>query len=320
MFKKFLAKLGKGAAQVNLVLDKQEYKPGEEIRGELIIQGGTVEQEINKIDIDLLMSVRSGDHEQTALVRRISFTERFTIGPSETKTLPFQYELPKNLLLSGYSVSYAFVTHLDIAGGVDSTDRDPIHVKPPERLQNILNAFQSLGFHEKYGSRKFNGHLQEFELQPTTWFKNEIEEVEFVAAVEEEGISMLLETDLRTFSGEKEIRRELWLENSLLDDPEQLAVYLREVIGEMVHEPGRFHSYDKKHFHHKVSGLPGAIGAFAIGLIAAEILDEVFEEAGDAAEDPIGDFFDDGDADSGDDDGDFFDELGDFFDGGDFDD
>ncbi|WP_124726765.1 sporulation protein [Staphylospora marina] len=279
MFKKFLARLGKGSARVDLVLEKDAYRLGEEIRGELVIQGGTVEQDINKIDIDLMVYVRGEKLEQSALVNRFSFPEKFTIGPSEVKSFPFQYTLPENLLVSGYSVSYAFITHLDIAGGVDSSDRDPVTVLPPTRLQRVLEAFQSLGFQEKYGSRSFDGHLQEFEMQPTDLFKGEVEEIEFCAVIQDDGIALLLETDVLTFAGEKEIKRELWLENSLLDNPDQLAEHLRQVIAETVQQPHVFPAYDKKQFSSKFSSAAGAIGAFAIGLITVELLEDALEDA-----------------------------------------
>ncbi|MFC7440344.1 sporulation protein [Laceyella putida] len=295
VFKKFMAKLGKGSAQVDLVLDKQEYKLGEQINGELFIQGGTIEQDINKIDIDFLMSVRIGEHEQTILINRFPFHEPFKIKPSERKSYSFSYELPQNLLLSGYSVSYYFITHLDIAAGVDSTDRDPIDVLPPDRFQNILKAFDKLGFCEKYGSRSFDGHMQEFELTPTSLLKDDVKEVEFVAAMEKAGIHLLLEVDLRTFSGEKEVKREVWLDNELLNNESELVNHLQHILFEMVNEPGFYH-YDKAKFHHKVSRLPGAIGAFAIGLIAMELLDEAVEEVaegifGEEEQEGLFDFF-----------------------------
>jgi sporulation-control protein len=277
VFKKFMAKLGKGSAQVDLILDQPQYKLGEQINGQLVITGGTIEQEINKIDIDFMMSVRLGEHIQTVLINRFPFPESFKIQPSQKKSYSFSYELPQNLLLSCDSVSYYFITHLDIAAGVDSTDRDPIDILPPDRFQNILHAFDRLGFREKYGSRSFDGHLQEFELTPTSMLRNEVEEVEFVAAVEETGIHLFLEVDLRTFAGEKEVKRELWLDNQLLDDQNALIDYLQQVLFEMVNNPNQYHA-DKAQFHHKTAGLPGAIGGFAIGLIAMELLEEVVED------------------------------------------
>src|SRR5690606_25354306 len=84
----------------------------------------------------------------------------------------------------------------------------------------------------------------EFEFFPTDFMRERIEELEFVAAFEENGIRMLLEVDLRTlFGGEKELKREVLLENTLLEDEAALAMHFQELIGEMVENPGRFSGF-----------------------------------------------------------------------------
>ncbi|WP_168188665.1 sporulation protein [Thermoflavimicrobium daqui] len=285
MFKSFLAKLGHGGAKVDFVLDKSDYALGDSLRGELIVQGGTVEQQINRIDIELVMSIYHKDHYYTQTVGKIPFHTPFKIQPEERKSIPVSYVFPMNLLLSSSSISYYFVSHLDIAGAVDSSDKDFVQVLPPLRLQNALIAFEQIGFYEKHDSRSFNGYLQEFELKPTGMFKDQIEEVEFVVSLEETGIRLLLEVDLYSFFGEKEIRREIWLDNPLCDDPTQLATHLQEILTEMIQNPQSyvFHSAATQGIHkHTGFGIAaGAVGGVAAGLIAAEVIDEI----GDALED-----------------------------------
>jgi sporulation-control protein len=48
MLRKFLAKLGKGAATVDLQLENRPYQVGEMVQGEVIIKGGEVDQQINQ--------------------------------------------------------------------------------------------------------------------------------------------------------------------------------------------------------------------------------------------------------------------------------
>ncbi|SFJ94595.1 sporulation protein, partial [Thermoflavimicrobium dichotomicum] len=152
VLKNFLAKLGHGGAKVDLILDKQEYVLDEQVSGELVIQGGTVEQHINKIDIELVMSLYYKNHHYTQTVQVFPFHTPFNIQPSEKKVFPFSCKIPSNLLLSSHSVSYYFITHLDIAGAVDHTDRDYVKILPPARLQNLLKAFEQIGFYEKHDS------------------------------------------------------------------------------------------------------------------------------------------------------------------------
>ena len=69
MFKRVLAKLGVGSATVNLVLDKDEYTLGDTVEGQILVEGGTVEQRINKIDVDLVTE-RPGEGEGVLPHRR----------------------------------------------------------------------------------------------------------------------------------------------------------------------------------------------------------------------------------------------------------
>lgn len=293
MFKRVLAKLGVGSAQVNLVLDKDEYRLGDTVEGQLLVEGGNVEQYIRKIDVDLVLEVQVKERLFSHTVERASFHDSFYVAPSEKKVLPFTFTLPHNLLISGNSVRYQFVTRLDIADGLDHSDRDPLRVLPPERLDNVLKALGRLGFREKHDSRSFDGYVQEFEFFPTDFMRERIEELEFVAAFEENGIRMLLEVDLRTlFGGEKELKREVLLENTLLEDEAALAMHFQELIGEMVENPGRFSGFRSGHVHpHEAfSQYGGAIGGLAAGVLGGLVLSELMEEAAEAVED-LGDVF-----------------------------
>ncbi|TCP68337.1 sporulation protein [Baia soyae] len=306
MFKNLLAKFGHGSAKVDLVLDKQSFTLGEAVSGSLMIQGGEVEQKINRIDIDFVVGIRKDSHEYKQVIQTFPFHHTFHIQPSERRTFPFSYTMPNNLLVSGTSVAYFFKTRLDIADGVDSSDRDFVHIDPPVRLQQVIHAFQQLGFHEKYDSRSFDGYMQEFAFAPTNYFRDKVQEVEFKAAIEEGGIRLLLEVDLYSFFGEREIKREIWLTNEMLNQTSDLVQYLNQVITEIVNDPSMYSQGYSGYFHHGHHGhhghrhhhhghhrshssggmgktAMGAIGGFAAGMIAAEVMDEVFDGAEDMA-------------------------------------
>lgn len=315
MFKKFLAKLGKGSAQVDLVLKNNQFQSGDLIEGELIVQGGTVEQEINKIEVDLYLYVRVKTQEYTYKILSIPFLQPFKIQPSERKSLPVQAHLPDNLPLSSYTVHYFFVTNLDIAGGVDSSDRDYIEVVPPHRLNQLLAAFDQLGFREKQDSRSFNGYTQEFEFFPTTFLHGRVEEVEFVVAFEPDQLRLLVEVDKYSFFGEKEIKREITISNDLLNDLPALTNYLQQVLQEIVENPDAFsypysmygtgHSH---HYHHahRHSNFAGALGGFAAGVVGGMILADILNDDDEETEEDGGLFAEE---DNGEESGGFFDDL-----------
>ncbi|SFS30217.1 sporulation protein [Marininema halotolerans] len=299
MFRKMMAKLGKGGAKVDLILEKQDYLPGDDVQGNLVIQGGAIEQEINKIDVELIMYLHSGKRELNHTLERFPFHHTFIIHPGEEKSFPFSTQLPKDLPVSGNQVAFFFVTHLDIAQAVDHSDHDYIKVHPLLPLQKVLDAFTDLGLREKHDSRSFNGYTQEFAFFPSSFLKGQVEEVEFVAGIEEDRIHLLLEVDIYTWTGEREVRHECTLEKSDWENHHSLTNTLRNILTDMTNQPS---SYRKptKHGFHKHSGLSkwgGTVGGFATGALGALALSEWMEDMDDIGDtiedsfDDVGDFF-----------------------------
>ncbi|GEN32936.1 sporulation protein [Aneurinibacillus danicus] len=315
MFKKMMAKIGIGSAKVDLILKQNEYTLGDKVEGEVILQGGSVAQELNKIDVDFVLHLRTKQKEYRQVVSTISIPIMKTLRAGERQTIPFTYDLPKDLLVSSHMVAYYFATNLDIAAGVDSKDNDYIRVNPPARFMNILRAFEELGLREKHDSRAFDGYTQEFEFFPTSFLRDRVKEVEFVAAIEEHQIRLLLELDLYSFGREVEIKQEIVLSNELLSDVSRLADYLRDVMAEMAGNPEAYlyhrHSMPYGHGNHRHGGFAGAIGGLAAGLLGgmviSEIMNEIMEDEGveealGGAEEMIGE-------EEGEEDGGFFDDF-----------
>lgn len=310
MFKKFMAKIGVGAAKVDLVLDRQHIELGDLVEGHFRVQGGAVEQKINKISADLVIQVKAKDRYISQAIASIPVSSGFTIGVNEEKVLPFSYRLPQDLLISRSGVSYTFQSKLDIAGGVDGSDHDAVKVLPPARFLNLIRALELLGFQEKYDSGKFNGHTQEFEFAPTTHFKGQVQEIEFEAALDSNGIRLLLEVDMYQFFGfsEKELRQELYFSNEQLEDVDGLSRQLQSIITEMLDNPQAYPaSRYKVHGHgyrgHRGHGLTGAMGGFAAGIIGGLVVGALMEESVEAF---AGEDVEGGEEDGG---------LGDFFGG-----
>ncbi|MEW9669023.1 sporulation protein [Ammoniphilus sp. 3BR4] len=296
MFKKFMAKMGIGSAKVDLVLDKRDYDLGELVQGQFRIEGGSVEQKINKLDVDLVLRMYVKGKEYSHLVSSIPVTSGFIIQAGERKELPFTYELPYTLPLSRGGVTYSFQTRLDIAAGVDNLDQDVIQVHAPKKFNQLIEAFGTLGFREKMDSGKFNGYTQEFELFPTTFFKDQLSEAEFEAAIDAHGIRILLELDLlpsRFGLGEKEIKREVYFSNEQLNDAEALSHLLRNVMEEMINNPAQYSAsrYASSHTgygHRHGGGLAGAMGGFAAGMLGGMLLSDLLGGAEEEMEGAMG--------------------------------
>lgn len=293
MLKKFLSKLGIGSANINLVLPQSKARLGESIRGEFLIEGGAVEQHINKIDVELRLTLHQNGQVQTQTVAVIPVASAFALQAGEKKTLPFAYELPYTLPISRNGVRYAFVTRLDIAGGLDHLDEDAIDILPPLCLEKLFVAFEKLGFREKTTSGELQPYGQQFAFFPTEPFQRTVQEVELLASLEKEGLRLFLEVDV--YAGafglrEQELKREVFFTHEQLRDVTALAEQLRAIIQEMTEQPHPYTTSPYKaqysrnfHMHGRASGMIGAIGGFAAGLFAGMLMEEVIDEAMEGA-------------------------------------
>lgn len=317
MFDKLMAKFGHGGAKVDLVLPKDRYEIGEQVEGQILVQGGKVEQTIRHLKVQLKMEIGSSEGSHTYIVTEIPIPTHFVIHPHEQKTIPFQFTLPLNLPLSGYYVSYYFATHLDIEAAVDHTDKDFIYVEPNQPIANIFNALQILGLQEKSDSREFDGHRQEFEFYPPHEYQGKVEEIEFTLSLHDTGVMVHLEVDKYAFLHEKEIRRDVYLENHLLSDVSELATYLKSILDEIVYSENASSAagyYGSPTYHSPSSssgtklGVGAAVGSFAAGVAGGMLLNELLDNDDDDDQDDeeVESFFGDDDDDD--------DDMGGFFD------
>lgn len=286
MFKKMLAKLGKGAATVDLKLDNNEYVIGDYIRGEIVIRGGEVEQSINQLAVHFMMNVGLKQGSSTQQISVSPICSKDIIQPEEVKVIPFHFEIPTDIPFSSNSVSYYFDTHLDIAGGLDRKDMDDVQIKPNQPIQAIFKALNSLGFREKPTSGKIDAYGQEFAFFPTEVYAGQISEIELRLVNEATGIRVFLEVDIRTNFKEVEAKREFIIEYETLYNDEQTIKQLTQNIKELMEQPYMcsqpFSFEEDFHTKHRSSGLknaiPGMVGGLAVGLIGSLLIDEMLED------------------------------------------
>ncbi|PGL78039.1 hypothetical protein CN931_23795 [Bacillus sp. AFS054943] len=290
MFKKVLAKFGKGASTVDLRFENRSYSAGETLHGEAWIQGGEVEQKMNSLTARLMMNVVTKQDSITREVATVPLKGAYTILPKEPKVISFSYDIPRDLPISRGGVSYYFDTHLDIESGVDRTDFDRLVIEAPKEVQNIFYALNRLRFQEKSTSGKLDEYGQEFSFFPRELFVNEVDEVEIRLAYEESGIRIWMEVDCRTRHGEMEVKREFFIEQDVLKESRQIANILKEYITEMVNDPHAYtqpFSYQTQqnyaHAHQSGQGrtpITGMVGGLAVGILGGMLLNELMDGLG----------------------------------------
>ncbi|MGA5065624.1 sporulation protein [Streptomyces exfoliatus] len=168
-FKKLLASLGAGGASVETVLTEANVVPGGVVQGEVRIQGGSVDQQIEGLSVGLQarVEVEGGDQEQKQDIEfgKVRLGGAFEVKAGAVHVVPFGLEIPWETPVTSVSgqqlrgMNIGVTTELEIARAVDSGDLDPINVHPLPAQQAILDAFLQLGFRFKSADME-RGHIR----------------------------------------------------------------------------------------------------------------------------------------------------------------
>jgi len=198
VLEKMLASMGIGAAAVDLEIPNPQVEPGESLKGTVKISGGSVEQEVKKIEISLMLKSCYEENKQSRLLNRevssVIIAENMVITPGYEEEIPVSFEIPfaRNMPISRGRTRYYLQTNIDIRKAIDPVDHDDILVIPNTYLKMFFDALATLGFHEKKHSGDFDGVLQEFSYDPTTFFAQELEEIKVNAKVKKSEMDLTI--------------------------------------------------------------------------------------------------------------------------------
>jgi sporulation-control protein len=159
MFQKVLASFGSGGAKVDARLHDRSVRPGGTLRGEVLLAGGQVDQEVESLSITLLARVESdAPAGRPAAVSDLPFQTvqlagRELIRAGAQVTVPFEVQMPWETpittvfgkYLTGMAVGLQ--TNLNLAGlAVDPQDVDAVSIEPVPAQHRLLDAMSRLGF------------------------------------------------------------------------------------------------------------------------------------------------------------------------------
>ncbi len=230
MFNKLLAKVGFGSAKVDTILKNMTLYQGDIVEGTVSIQGGKVDQDINKITISVMtmaQGVREVDGEEenyvtSVAIGGIQMDYSLKVEEGQKYEIPFSFKLPSETpitsIAAGKNESRVWIyTELDIESGLDSADRDYLTIMPHPAVEMMINKFLQHGFQYKKVDveegylttstfSSSSGIYQEVEMRPASagmfnWNNRSINEVELSFIVEEDMVHLLVEVD-RSFSGD----------------------------------------------------------------------------------------------------------------------
>ncbi|HZH58582.1 MAG TPA: sporulation protein [Metabacillus sp.] len=126
LLRKYMSLLGVGSAVIDLILSKDTYRRGELINGYFHLKGGTIEQQLKRIDSDLVLIDKATNTEK--VIDTATILSSKLINPEEDSKVTFTFKLPENIPVSTDSISYRFKTRLTFNEGVESKDQDLIQI------------------------------------------------------------------------------------------------------------------------------------------------------------------------------------------------
>ncbi|MDT9691619.1 sporulation protein [Streptomyces sp. P9(2023)] len=212
-FKKLLASLGAGGASVETVLTEANVVPGGVVQGEVRIQGGSVDQQIEGLSVGLQarVEVEGNDQETKQDIEfvKVRLGGAFMVQAGAVHVVPFGLEIPWETPVTAIAgqqlrgMNIGVTTELEIARAVDSGDLDPINVHPLPAQQAILDAFIQLGFRFKNADME-RGHIrgtrqklpfyQEIEFFPPQQYRG-LNQVEISFVADDREMDVVLEMD-----------------------------------------------------------------------------------------------------------------------------
>ncbi|MFC3773351.1 sporulation protein [Paenibacillus sp. GCM10012303] len=253
MFKRMLASVGIGAAQVNLMLHQDVVNAGDTISGVVRIEGGRVDQQVDDVYAFVmtryLNEMNDRKTEVDAEVGKFLLAGKFTVEAGQVYEFPVSFQLPAITPATMGRTPVWIQTGLGIKEAVDPKDRDSLQVRPHPFAAVVLEAADRLGFrlrevtceYAPYFSRA-NGlsFVQEFEFVPTTQFRGQLDELEIIFYPDEDGIDLMLQIDRKArglaglfaeaFDADEQLVKVRFDRNQLASGASYIAEQLAETI------------------------------------------------------------------------------------------
>ncbi|MEW2222508.1 sporulation protein [Streptomyces sp. NPDC006990] len=215
VFKRLLGALGVGGPSVDTVLDDGPTRPGGPLSGQVHLEGGSADCEIEQITLELVARVEAehGDEEHEGVVAfdRLTVGGGFRLAEGERRSVPFTVTLPWETPITELhgqplGVILGIRTELAVAGARDKGDLDPLRVAPLPAQEGVLEALGQLGFGFTSADLEL-GHIhgtgqtlpfyQEIELSPAPQYAHAVNEVEVTFLAAPGGMEVVLEADKR---------------------------------------------------------------------------------------------------------------------------
>lgn len=303
MFKRMLAAFGVGGPTVDTVLDSPHAMPGQVVRGQVRIQGGTADAVIDEVVLSLVTraELEYGDHEGHGTVElvRVSAAHGVRIGAEQRVDIPFQLPVPWEAPITAVSgnrlpgMTIGVRTELVISGALDKGDLDAVDIHPLPSQDRVLGAFGHLGFRLRgadvengrvHGVPQRLGVYQEIEFLPPPQLASRVNEVELTFVATPHELHVVLEADKRAglfrAGGDSFGRFVMSHQDSERADWAGIVgSWLDQLAGRRGNPAFGGHQPHHGHHGHRGPGVGAVVGGVAAGVVGGMIAGELLEEA-----------------------------------------
>lgn len=151
MFNLLRSVLNIGDTTVKTTLDKNSFYQNETITGNIHIQGGSIEQQIDKVVVKLCTQAIEenyfGHEYETYTLEHIDVVTNITIAANETKEFTFEITLPGDtpiteIKISSHPCKVWLETVLDLEHGIDPEDRDYLQINTMNTLETLFEQIE----------------------------------------------------------------------------------------------------------------------------------------------------------------------------------
>jgi len=213
VFKRMLAAFGVGGPSVDTVLDASHAMPGQVISGQVRIQGGSADADIDWIELSLVTRADAqsrGGQARGAEFLRLRVAERLRVPANQLREVPFQLALPWGTPITSVGstalpgMAIGLRTELVAAGAPDKGDLDPVEMHPLPSQDAVLNGVGELGFRFRNASigvgglpgvPQEQGFYQELQFFPPPQAAGRVNEIALTFVVAPHELYVILEAD-----------------------------------------------------------------------------------------------------------------------------
>ncbi|MCW3095679.1 MAG: sporulation protein [Chthonomonadaceae bacterium] len=145
----FMARIGVGTATLTLKLQKTQFFHGDTIEGSLILEGGAVEQHVERFLVMLSEYHAAGKNSYWKTVTTVDVTEAVLIAPHQVQEYAFQLPVPDvaHITTSDYAAnSTRIVAEADILWAVNPSVSVDVQITPDPEILVLDAAMNALGF------------------------------------------------------------------------------------------------------------------------------------------------------------------------------